>query len=746
MSSLPGSFTTDTESSGESEEIDMQDLARVTAQTDSDSQESLSSDDLDYSPIQIEEEEEDSSTSGIERGELGLLEDEDEEDEDQEQDAEQESGGTATGGLGGAGGQLRIGYDPTNGAILLIDSQGNPRRLTSADLRGTTLSLTSIRNMLLNRFGRVGRRGDDEEEEDEEEDQDFLDDFDEDEDDDDDGDWSNGPKQWYELVKEPQLTGINLERSGLFSRIPSKYSQAQTKSWHLPSSSPSSSPFSLPSYFNSREYSLQKPSKQSLSEHLIPNSSGVEVSQFSSKVYSGQYSNDGDFFYTACQDFCIYIYDTASSPRVGSKSVTDTTPTTTTSSRRSRGIFGNSYSDWSHRTSLKTSKIVRADPNNCRWTITDAELSDDNNWLIYSSISPRSHLVKTGKGSGSGLQEESNSDPSGGMIDSEQETIDFANGFGGYGGFGIWSLRFSHDNREIVAGASDGQVMVYDVESKRTILRVNAHRDDVNAVAFGSSSDSNLLLSGSDDCFVKIWDRRSIEGERPSGVLVGHTEGITWVSPKGDGRYCITNGKDQSMKLWDLRMMTSDQDFHRLRLDRKNYSSGYDYRSGYYPKPRHFKHPNDSSVITFRGHSVVSTLIRCHWSPVSTTGQRYLYTGSADGKIHIYSLDGTTHQVIDRSQTHPLLNRKTGEYNDPNDWKLRSKSTRKSSSTRGGGGYRGAGVTVRDVSWHPERCEMMSTSWEERGSVEGSIALHQWSGKLGERLEDTRERQRVAKD
>lgn len=72
--------------------------------------------------------------------------------------------------------------------------------------------------MLLNRFGRVGRRGDDEEEEDEE-DQDFLDDFDEDEDEDDDGDWSNGPKQWYELVKEPQLAGINLERSGLFSRV-----------------------------------------------------------------------------------------------------------------------------------------------------------------------------------------------------------------------------------------------------------------------------------------------------------------------------------------------------------------------------------------------------------------------------------------------------------------------------------------------------------------------------------------------
>ena len=206
----------------------------------------------------------------------------------------------------------------------------------------------------------------------------------------------------------------------------------------------------------------------------------------------------------------IYIYDTQSPPRVGSKSVTDTTAP----SGRTRTGF---QYDWQHRTSLKTSKIVRADPSNCRWTITDAELSDDNSWLIYSSISPRSHLVKTGKGHFDSLSGSAGDDGS------EQETINFASGGGQggrMGGFGIWSLRFSHDSKEIVAGASDGQMFVYDVEMKRTVLRVNAHRyveesfftiiiqgadeysvvvtyrDDVNAVAFGSDSDSNLLLSG----------------------------------------------------------------------------------------------------------------------------------------------------------------------------------------------------------------------------------------------------------
>jgi hypothetical protein len=36
----------------------------------------------------------------------------------------------------------------------------------------------------------------------------------------------------------------------------------------------------------------------------------------------------------------------------------------------------------------------------------------------------------------------------------------------------------------------------------------------------------------------------------------------------------------------------------------------------------YFKHPNDVSVCTYTGHSVLQTLIRCNFSPIETTGQR----------------------------------------------------------------------------------------------------------------------------
>ncbi|KAK3080870.1 L14B protein, partial [Teratosphaeriaceae sp. CCFEE 6253] len=42
---------------------------------------------------------------------------------------------------------------------------------------------------------------------------------------------------------------------------------------------------------------------------------------------------------------------------------------------------------------------------------------------------------------------------------------------------------------------------------------------------------------------------------RPAGMFLGHTEGVTYIDSKGDGRYVISNGKDQTCKLWDLRKM-----------------------------------------------------------------------------------------------------------------------------------------------------------------------------------------------
>ena len=46
----------------------------------------------------------------------------------------------------------------------------------------------------------------------------------------------------------------------------------------------------------------------------------------------------------------------------------------------------------------------------------------------------------------------------------------------------------------------------------------------------------------------------------------------------------------------------------------------------------------DSSLMTYTGHTILQTLIRCHFSPAHTTGQSLIYTGCAAGRVVIYDL------------------------------------------------------------------------------------------------------------
>lgn len=65
------------------------------------------------------------------------------------------------------------------------------------------------------------------------------------------------------------------------------------------------------------------------------------------------------------------------------------------------------------------------------------------------------------------------------------------------------------------------------------VFQIDAHEDDVNAVAFADSS-SQLLFSGSDDALCKVWDRRTLREDRPQpvGQLAGHRDGITFIHSK----------------------------------------------------------------------------------------------------------------------------------------------------------------------------------------------------------------------
>ncbi|KAM0209794.1 hypothetical protein ACHAQI_006258 [Fusarium lateritium] len=397
-----------------------------------------------------------------------------------------------------------------------------------------------------------------------------------------------------------------------------------------------------------------------INQSLLPQTRAEKIVHFDDPVYSGQFSDDGNFFFACSQDFKVRMYDT-SSPY-----------------------------DWKH---YKTVAYPWG-----QWTLTDASLSPDNKWLAYTSIQTMVSIAPT--------------DPN---DTGDPYTLDLDDGpprqgWHGRRGFGIWSVRFSGDGRELVAGTSAASIVVYDIESRTVLHHVRGHQDDVNAVCFADKMSPHILYSGSDDTTIKVWDRRSMGDNREAGAFVGHIEGLTYIDSKGDGRYILSNGKDQSMKLWDLRMAMSTDRYTELDPTRTVSTSGFDYRGGVYDDEDWDVHPHDNSLVTFRGHKVLRTLIRCHFSPPASTNSRYVYSGSTDGKVYIWNMDASLAGVVDvkkaTSRTRQMDNRhRFYHFDDPGNW----------------------GTCVRDASWHPTAPLLVASAWNGYNMARGTCTLHSFN-------------------
>lgn len=352
----------------------------------------------------------------------------------------------------------------------------------------------------------------------------------------------------------------------------------------------------------------------------LPVNGPTMVDKMKSCAYVSQFSQDGSLFVAGFQGSHVRIY--------------------------------NADRGW------KVQKDIRA--KSLRWTITDTSLSPDQRFLVYASISPIVHIVNIGS---AGTESLANiTEIHEGLVFSAEgdDDDDYS--------FGIFSVKFSTDGRELVAASSDGAIYVYDLHGNKLSLRIPAHTSDVNSVCFADES-GHLIYSGSDDHLCKVWDRRCfVTNGKAAGVMMGHLEGVTFIDSRGDGRYFISNGKDQAIKLWDVRKMSSNISFNP-----RNRNRDWDYRWMEYPEhARNLKHPHDQSLSTYKGHQVLRTLIRCYFSPAYSTGQKYIYTGSSDSSVYIYDL-------VSGNQVSRL------DYHEG---------------------------PVRDCSWHPHFPTIVSSGWD----------------------------------
>ncbi|GJM88562.1 hypothetical protein PR202_ga04639 [Eleusine coracana subsp. coracana] len=100
-----------------------------------------------------------------------------------------------------------------------------------------------------------------------------------------------------------------------------------------------------------------------------------------------------------------------------------------------------------------------------RWTISDVSLSPDQRYLVYSSLAPIIHIVNVG----------SSARESYANVTDIHDELDFSQHEDVQYSFGIFSVKFSSDGRELVAGSNDDSLYVYDLHANKLSLRLPAH-------------------------------------------------------------------------------------------------------------------------------------------------------------------------------------------------------------------------------------------------------------------------------
>ncbi|CAG0890066.1 unnamed protein product [Darwinula stevensoni] len=223
---------------------------------------------------------------------------------------------------------------------------------------------------------------------------------------------------------------------------------------------------------------------------------------------------------------------------------------------------------------------LRVQARDVGWSIVGTAFSPDGHIIAYSSWSDSIHLVK--------------------LCNWKEDNHRALPVSPHMHSFCIFSLSFSQDGSEIMGGSNDGAIYVYDIDADRLML--------------------------------KVWDRRALNeaNPKPVGQHAGHVDGITFIDPRGDSRYAITNSKDQTIRLWDMRVFSKDADISTVKDTLSSRSTIWDYRYENIPRAlvqNSLRVRGDGSIMVFHGHHRVQhTLIRCRFSPAFTTGQSLSYS------------------------------------------------------------------------------------------------------------------------
>ena len=369
--------------------------------------------------------------------------------------------------------------------------------------------------------------------------------------------------------------------------------------------------------------------KRRSSKPIIPSVVESAPASYPSNIYNIKFSESGDKMAVGLQSQEIYVYNS-----------------------RDPYCEGEVYPTH-HKSPFGLKEITRLMGFRGQWTMTDLQFFKED-FIGHCALSPHIELVHIETGNTN-------------LYSYNVDT-------------GFMSFSFVQDS--IYAGCKPsytgsngkGKVVMWDMTRKTALESVEHGNYDTNAVV---SVDNHLIASAGDNGFIKLWDTRlfsSNSKQKHVGFLAGHTQGITSLDSHA-GSFLISNGKDQKLKMWDLRFASDAS----TKPKRRTKERLYDYRwDTYIYDPTESTNPDDTSILTCYSHSVYATMIKSYFSPCGN----YIYSGSSDGNIYIWNMYGDSVAVIcneqdldaDSTSSETMLDMRQSYYNDP---------------------------IIRDLAWHP---------------------------------------------
>ncbi|KAI8905273.1 WD40-repeat-containing domain protein [Powellomyces hirtus] len=192
------------------------------------------------------------------------------------------------------------------------------------------------------------------------------------------------------------------------------------------------------------------------------------------------------------------------------------------------------------------------------------------------------------------------------------------------------------DNSRFATGSEDRSVFVWDVGTGRPLRRFTGHHQRVNAVAF--NAEGTVVVSGSYDASVRVWDCRAANARLPIQILGDAKDSVESVQVMQ--HEILTGSVDGSVRIYDVRMgdLVTDRVGHPVTSATFSGDKNCILVSSLDSTVRLFDKENGELLSSYQGHTNREYRIT---STLSNT-DAHVITGSEDGRILMWDLvEGT---------------------------------------------------------------------------------------------------------